>query len=115
MTYEHDSTPVLHISTESRGVSFIARERWEQLYVHEWSAISDAVHDEGELLMSAACYLDHALVRTTGEYALATYKWPWDESWWKPSDDPVKDLTKAGALIAAEIDRLLLLRGSPGT
>ena len=32
--------------------------------------------------------------------------WPWDFKWWKPSDDPVKDLIKAGALIAAEIDRL---------
>ena len=26
--------------------------------------------------------------------------------WWKPSIDPVRNLAKAGALIAAEIDRL---------
>lgn len=32
--------------------------------------------------------------------------WPWDNKWWKPSDDPIKNLIKAGALIAAEIDRL---------
>lgn len=32
--------------------------------------------------------------------------WPWERNWWKPSDDPIKDLIKAGALIAAEIDRL---------
>ena len=32
--------------------------------------------------------------------------WPWDKKWWKPSDDPIKNLIKAGALIAAEIDRL---------
>lgn len=33
--------------------------------------------------------------------------WPWDRKWWKPSqDDQVKNLIKAGALIAAEIDRL---------
>jgi hypothetical protein len=32
--------------------------------------------------------------------------WPWDMKWWKPSDDPIKNLVKAGALIAAEIDRL---------
>jgi len=32
---------------------------------------------------------------------------PFDEEWWKPSpDDPVWQLVKAGALIAAEIDRL---------
>lgn len=32
--------------------------------------------------------------------------WPWDMKWWKPSKDPIKNLIKAGALIAAEIDRL---------
>jgi hypothetical protein len=32
--------------------------------------------------------------------------WPWDPSWWKPSPDPIRNLVKAGALIAAEIDRL---------
>jgi hypothetical protein len=36
--------------------------------------------------------------------------WPWDYDWWKPSDDPIRNLTKAGALIAAEIDRLNRLR-----
>jgi hypothetical protein len=34
------------------------------------------------------------------------FDWPWDASWWKPSNDPVRNLVKAGALIAAEIDRL---------
>jgi len=34
--------------------------------------------------------------------------WPWEKSWWKPTpNDRVKELVKAGALIAAEIDRLL--------
>jgi hypothetical protein len=32
--------------------------------------------------------------------------WPWDWRFWKPSVDPIRDLVKAGALIAAEIDRL---------
>ena len=33
--------------------------------------------------------------------------WPWDELFWNPSpDDPVRQLAKAGALIAAEIDKL---------
>jgi len=32
--------------------------------------------------------------------------WPWGSEWWKPSKDPIRDLVKAGALIAAEIDRL---------
>jgi hypothetical protein len=32
--------------------------------------------------------------------------WPFDPSWWKPSNDRKANLIKAGALIAAEIDRL---------
>ena len=32
--------------------------------------------------------------------------WPWEDNAWKPSGDPVWNLVKAGALIAAEIDRL---------
>lgn len=35
-----------------------------------------------------------------------TAAWPWDENWWKPSLDPIRNLVKAGALLAAEIDRL---------
>jgi hypothetical protein len=31
--------------------------------------------------------------------------WPWNKSWWKPRN-AIEDLTRAGALIAAEIDRL---------
>jgi hypothetical protein len=34
--------------------------------------------------------------------------WPWEQpDWWKPSDNPIRNLEKAGALIAAEIDRLI--------
>ena len=45
--------------------------------------------------------------KTTGILRL----WPWSDKWWKPSDDPVRNLVKAGALLAAEIDRLQ--RGAP--
>jgi hypothetical protein len=41
--------------------------------------------------------------------------WPWAERFWKPTpDDRVRELVKAGALIAAEIDRLTA-KGSQGT
>jgi hypothetical protein len=35
------------------------------------------------------------------------HRWPWEPEGWKPSDDPIRNLVKAGSLIAAEIDRLL--------
>lgn len=38
--------------------------------------------------------------------------WPFEVSWWKPDNDPIKTLTKAGALIAAELDRLLRLKAT---
>ena len=39
--------------------------------------------------------------------------WPWEETWWKPaSNNRIKDLVRAGALIAAEIDRLNSLNHS---
>lgn len=33
--------------------------------------------------------------------------WPWSSNFWKPTGDPIADLTKAGALIAAAIDSLI--------
>ena len=41
--------------------------------------------------------------------------WPWALGWWKPGTDPIRNLEKAGALIAAEIDRLLRKRAPPDT
>jgi len=38
--------------------------------------------------------------------------WPWGKEWWKPSDRR-RDLVKAGALIAAEIDRLDRAKSKP--
>ena len=38
--------------------------------------------------------------------------WPWSRESWKPTGDRVTDLTKAGALIAAEIDRELRMRAA---
>jgi hypothetical protein len=39
------------------------------------------------------------------------FYWPWEWSFWKPRD-PVRNLVIAGALIAAEIDRLQRKGGS---
>lgn len=39
--------------------------------------------------------------------------WPFGQDWWKPSNDPIRNLVKAGALIAAEIDRLHRINKQP--
>jgi hypothetical protein len=74
-----------------------------------WSAEHDAGHDGAELLGAADCYLafvygpESSPCFVADDYVEA--HWPWHPSWWRPSDDPVRNLVKAGALIAAEIDR----------
>jgi hypothetical protein len=82
----------------------IAAERERQVTAEGWTPEHDDHHDGSHLAQAAACYAlpPIALRRTVWEWV-----WPWHEDWWKPSpDDRVRELTKAGALIAAEIDRL---------
>lgn len=85
------------------GTELIAAERQRQINAEGWTPEHDAEHDGGELVDAAACYL---VPRLAHAY------WPWSRDWWKPTpDDRVRELVKAGALIAAEIDRLI---GGPG-
>lgn len=85
------------------GIQLIAAERARQISQEGWTPEHDATHINKELSKAAAAY---ALNAHAGEDALIPACWPWSQKWWKPSDDPVRNLVKAGALIAAEIDRL---------
>lgn len=82
------------------GAELITQERIRQQEVEGWSIEHDNEHIHGELLDAAVFYAGYhtALGDITG-------LWPWDDSWFKPVDK-IRDLVKAGALIAAEIDRL---------
>ena len=91
------------------GVQLIAEERERQISQEGFTpAIDTDSHRNGELARAGACYaLDYC-----NPYHLG-FAWPWDRSWWKPTPkDPVRQLVKAGALIAAEIDRLRRLKES---
>ena len=97
------------------GIELITEERARQISREGWTALHDAVHTRGELSKAAACYATCAAGQV--QYGFATMAqtpplagWPWERDWWKPADDPIRTLTKAGALIAAEIDRLQLHR-----
>lgn len=94
------------------GVARIAAERRRQVEREGWTPAHDDEHGDGSLPEVAACYALAALDRARGLQVVGLPPrgtWPasWHPSWWKPSDDPVRSLEKAGALIAAEIDRLL--------
>lgn len=79
---------------DTAGVRAIADERRRQIEVEGWTAQHDVQNRYGELASAAACY-------AVGSDAY----WPWHPEWWKPTNRR-RDLVKAGALIAAEIDRL---------
>lgn len=96
------------------GIDLIAAERQRQIDVEGWTPAHDDHHREGEMTRSAICYADYAIGRVLGAPHLAHLptRWPWSADWWKPSVDPVRNLVKAGALIAAEIDRLRRLEAN---
>lgn len=91
------------------GIELIAAERDRQQRVEEFDLAHDDEHFMGEMIGAAMTYAGHALGIVSNdeiEGADAVEYWPWEEEWWKPSPNPIRNLVKAGALIAAEIDRL---------
>lgn len=92
------------------GVDLIAKERARQIIDEKRDAKNDDLYAPG--------VLSHA----GGTYALAAFRnapmnadgipagWPWDPAWFKTGDALVM-LAKSGALIAAEMDRVLRARG----
>jgi hypothetical protein len=121
-----DGEPSSSCNALLSGVDLIVQERQRHQDEEGWTPEHDDDHALGELAEAAAVY---ALARQsnvlrvidTPRTALAA-KWPWDSHWFKPFAEPpasdpqyehsfpvvdrIRCLMKAGALIAAEIDRL---------
>ena len=86
------------------GIELIAAERKRQIEVEGWTPDNDDAHISGAMAVAAGCYALFAdAFPNAGE---PPPQWPWDAKWWKPKDY-VYDLVRAGALIAAELDRVL--------
>lgn len=92
------------------GIERIAAERHRQQVSEGWTPEHDDQHGNGEMAKAACCY---AWIAAQTNELRDVFRdppplWPigWADSWWKPTT-PLRDLAKAGALIAAEIDRLL--------
>lgn len=95
------------------GVEIIRAERERHLSVEGWTPEHDNHHTNGELAQAAACYS-----WPSPRPIFVKKAWPWELHEWKPElfgvgaewrevrDARVRVLAKAGALIAAEIDRL---------
>ncbi|HFR4130895.1 ead/Ea22-like family protein [Raoultella ornithinolytica] len=102
---------------ESRTVTAAAAdvlaERKRQVSVEGWTPSHDDTHKNNEMAFAASCYAFHAAAATWDleddgipyDSHPVPKQWPWDPSWWKPTDAR-RDLVKAGALILAEIERI---------
>lgn len=79
----------------------------------------DTEHTRSELAKAAFAYLHlcrlqlNRPLRTQDIIDAKDAYWPWPDGWNPSASDPIKNLAKAGALIAAEIDRLLAAKESP--
>lgn len=82
----------------------VLTERYRQISIEGWTPEHDDEHTDGSLSQAAMTYLDWV----HGDYPAGTVpiSWPsgWSPEWFKPGDDE-RNLTKACALILAELDR----------
>ena len=90
------------------GIERIHEERTRQITTEGWSSSHDDEHPEMTLWRAGTCYetagdmnanygTDHRLVKPE--------IWPWEDEWWKPATNAIRNYEKAGALFKAEADR----------
>jgi hypothetical protein len=113
--------------TDARtGIQRIVDERARQIAKEGWTPEHDDEHVDGELALVGALYATPVRLFEKCETEISVAfcdPWPgtWSPEWDKRLErrDPelswagrIRELEKAGALIAAEIDRLLRKRGA---
>lgn len=105
------------------GIDLIREERVRQVTQEGWTPEHDEQHEDGELALAACCYASPEPLFIQRRPNHFDDPWPdwWDYQWDKrqrdedeelipneqlPTAQRIRNLVKAGALIAAEIDRL---------
>lgn len=107
------------LASTSEGARRIAAERLRQIEIEGWEPSRDLEYTRGQLAWAATCYAApspiFAETRGVGHVRFSD-PWPWAPAWDKrpepgaPIDERIRALEKAGALVAAEIDRLLHMK-----
>ena len=97
-------------SGQTYGVSLVGKERQRQITEEGYSFEHDDQEDSHQLSDAAAVYACHASARHS-----LLHLWPWAKEYFKPDKDNtidgrIRELSKAGALVCAEIDRLVRLK-----
>ena len=95
----------------SKGTELIAQERHRQIEKEGWTQEHDSTHDNDDIAKCGAWYAIPERIRERLRKENFDL-WVWNKKFYKPSKDNssaerIKELTKAGALIAAEIDRII--------
>lgn len=101
------------------GVQAIAIERQRQMATERFTSTHDEQYQRGELAKAAVAYAQLAAMEldagTRGHIGWLNPPaiWPWEAHWWKPVDAR-RDLVRAGALIAAQLDLIDQRDAAPG-
>ncbi len=100
----------------STGLEIIRIERQRQIAEEGYTPQHDQGH-ASDLVAAAVGYVAFQHVALLNQMTPAEARaagghivppgWPWSSAHWKPTGDPLRDLAKAGALIAAALDDLL--------
>ena len=88
----------------ARGADLIREERRRQIEQEGYNDMHDRHHTPQVLCRAAVGYALHEDPSKLVADAAANL-WPWSDEFWKPKDH-LRNLVRAGALIAAAIDRL---------
>ena len=88
------------------GIKLITEERIRQIEKEGWSKEHDAELSDNCLANAAICYaIESNSNKLNYEKEVVADFWPFDKEWWKPKDR-IRNLVRAGALIAAQIDKI---------
>lgn len=106
MQVELDDSKNNMVPNKKTGVYLISEERKRQIEALGYTPKHDQRYC-GQLSIAASCYALPQTSRNIHDGRHAPVDWPFSSKSWKPSpDNRIRELQKAGALIAAEIDRL---------
>lgn len=84
------------------GIERIAKERQHQ--IDKYGEEHDAPHSDYSLAKAASVYILYSI----NGGVLPAFMYGYAPDWCAPTDDKIKNLEIAGALCAAEIDRILV-------
>ena len=105
---------------QQRAFELVREERLRQINEEGYTSEHDSQYKNNQLAQAAASYaLDEEVRDAISDLCTPEMRyigappvtWPFEHKYWKPSpDNRIKELVKAGALIVAEIERLLTIK-----